>query len=379
VAPRLGIVGAGQLARMTHQAAIALGLSVRLLAGDEADAAALVAADVEVGSPRDAEVLEGFAAGCDVVTLEHELVDADGLARLAPGVARPSAEVLRVAQDKGRQRLLCAELGLPAPAWALVEDAAAVEAFAAEHGWPVVLKAARGGYDGRGVAVAGDEREAAAVHAELASGGREVLAEERVDLAAEVAVLVARTPAGAVTTWPVTGTVQVEGICRELLVPSGLPAAVEDEARSLAVRFAEAIGATGILALELFVDQAGRLLVNEVAARPHNSGHWTIEGAITSQFENHVRAVLGWGLGATDLAAPAVATANVLGPRDGTDPADRLPDLLAADPAIKVHLYGKAARPGRKVGHVTALDADVASARARARAAAELLMGEPLP
>ncbi len=378
-APRMGIVGAGQLARMTHQAAISLGLSVRLLADERTDAAALVASDVTIGSARDERALAAFAAGCDVVTVEHELVDATALERLeGVGMAaiRPSSSVLRTAQDKARQRTLLDRLGLPTPANAVVADAGSVRSFAQDHGWPVVLKSATGGYDGRGVVIAGDDAGAAAAHGRLSRGGSPVLAESFVDLDSEMAVLVARAGKGTTVAWPVVGTVQVDGVCREMVVPCGLSGEVEATARRIGLALAEALDVVGVLAVELFVDRSGIVLVNEIAARPHNSGHWTIEGAITSQFENHVRAVLGWGLGNPSLTAPAVACVNVLGPADGSDPADRLADVLRADPAVKVHLYGKSARPGRKLGHVTALGGDTGAGLTRARAAAQILTGE---
>ena len=372
-------MGAGQLARMTYQAAIALGLSVRLLADGETDAAALVAADVMIGSAKDERALAAFAAVCDVVTVEHELVDATALERferVGMVAVRPSSEVLHTAQDKARQRAVLDRLGLPAPSNAVVADAGSVRSFAQDHGWPVVLKSATGGYDGRGVVIARNDDDAAAAHGRLARGGSPVLAESFVDLEGEMAVLVARAGDGATVTWPVVRTRQVEGVCREMAVPSGLPREVEAAGRRIGLELAEALQVVGVLAVELFVDRSGAVLVNEIAARPHNSGHWTIEGACTSQFENHVRAVLGWGLGDPSLTAPAVSCVNVLGPADGSDPTDRLADVLAADPAVKVHLYGKSARPGRKLGHVTALGDDATVVRARARAAAEILTGE---
>lgn len=372
-APRLGIVGAGQLARMTYRAAISLGLTVRLLAHKPDESAARVGADVALGNPKSATDLAGFAAGCDVVTFDHELVAADALAALerTGAVLRPSAAVVAVAQNKRRQRERLAAIGAPIPAFQPILAADEVRRFAAAHGWPVVLKAAQGGYDGRGVWVADDAAAAAAVLAEAARRGLPMLVEAFVPIERELAVLVARRPRGDAVVYPLVETVQRDGICHEIVAPAPVAPALACEARDLARRIAEALDATGILAVELFLS-GGRLLVNELAARPHNSGHYSIEGCLTSQFENHVRAALDWPLGAPDLAFPAVATANVLGDPSGADPLAHLPRTLAL-PDVHVHLYGKAARPGRKLGHVTVTGTDAAAVRERARQAARLL------
>ncbi|GLZ81077.1 N5-carboxyaminoimidazole ribonucleotide synthase [Actinorhabdospora filicis] len=354
---------------MTHQAAIALGQSLRVLAVAETDGAALVAADVHIGDHTDLDALRTFAKDCDVVTFDHEHVPGDHIRALAAdGVnVQPSAEALRFAQDKHAMREKLTELGAPVPRWAPVASLADIEAF----GTPCVLKAATGGYDGKGVWIIDTPAEAADV---LASGVR-LIAEEKVDLARELAAVVARSPYGQVAAWPVVETVQDGGICVEVIAPApGLAEAKATEAQELAIRLAGELGVTGVLAVELFETRDGRLLVNELAMRPHNSGHWTIEGSRTSQFEQHLRAVLDYPLGATELAAPVVVMANVLGGEPGGMRLDeRLHHLYAADPAVKVHLYGKAVRPGRKIGHVTALGADLAETRARAARAATWL------
>lgn len=368
---RVGIVGAGQLARMTHRAAIDLGIDVLVLAQGPDDAAVRGGAAHVIGSPERLEDLRAFARRCDVVTLDHEGVPPEHLRALeAEGVAvRPGAAASLAAQDKlHARRLLGDALGLPVPAFAAVAEPADVAPFAAMHGWPVVLKARTGGYDGRGVRIVAGPDEAAAV---LAGGGA-WLAEAFVPLDREVAALVARRPSGDAVAYPVCETVQEDGMCRELVVPGTPTVDLEDRAAALALRVAEAIDAVGILAVELFVS-GGELLVNELALRPHNSGHWTIEGAVTSQFENHLRAVLDLPLGDPSALAPAVAMVNVVGPARGGDPADRLASALAVRGA-HVHLYGKAARPGRKLGHVTALGSDVDGALATAREAAAQLM-----
>ncbi|MGH2352728.1 MAG: 5-(carboxyamino)imidazole ribonucleotide synthase, partial [Chloroflexota bacterium] len=320
------------------------------------------------------DALAAFAAGCDVLTFDHELVDAGQLAALeaARYCLRPAAATMALAQNKRRQRADLGALGFPMPAHRLVRNAAELGAFAAEHGWPVVAKASRGGYDGRGVWVLADADAAAALLPEASARGLELLAEAWVPIEREVAVLVARRPGGEAVVYPIVETVQRDGICHELLVPAPISPELAAAARTLGLAIAEAVGATGILAVELFVS-GGTPLINELAARPHNSGHYSIEGCITSQFENHLRAILDWPLGDTSLVAPAVATANVLG-ASTEDPHTRLPDALAV-PGAHVHLYDKPARPGRKLGHVTTTGNDVMEARARARQAAAILAG----
>jgi 5-(carboxyamino)imidazole ribonucleotide synthase len=241
----------------------------------------------------------------------------------------------------------------------------AVEPFGAQHGWPLVLKTARGGYDGKGVWVVDDMAGAAAVLEPLS--GR-VLVEALVPFEAELAVMVARRPSGETVAWPATETTQVDGVCREVLVPGRLPPDVVDEATVLGQRVADIAGAVGVLAVELFWS-VGVLMVNEIAARPHNSGHWTIEGAVTSQFENHLRAVLDLPLGSTAPQHARVANVNVFGGPEGTDPVALLPLGLAVEGA-HVHLYGKEARSGRKLGHVTVCGDDADDVRVRAWAAA---------
>ena len=361
------MVGGGQLARMTHQAAIALGQSLRVLALVPDDGAALVAADVHIGHHTDLDALRTFAKGCDVVTFDHEHVPAACIeALVADGVnVAPGAAALRYAQDKRAMRERLAELGVPVPRWAPVHGPEELAAFAAGTGWPVVLKAVRGGYDGRGVWVLDSPGDLPAT---------ELIAEERVPLRRELAALVARSPFGQVAAYPVVETVQRDGICVEVLAPApDLDEQLAVQAQELAIRLATELGVVGLLAVELF-DTGTGLLVNELAMRPHNSGHWTIEGARTSQFEQHLRAVLDYPMGDTSITAPAVVMSNVLGGAPGGLSIDeRLHHLFATDPGVKVHLYGKHVRPGRKIGHVTALGEDMATVRARAARAARWL------
>ncbi|MGD9893121.1 MAG: 5-(carboxyamino)imidazole ribonucleotide synthase [Dehalococcoidia bacterium] len=375
--PIVGIVGAGQLARMMAQAAIPLGLRLRLrlLAARSDDSAAQVWPDVEVGSPDSWDALSRFAANCDLLTFDHELIDPDHLAALeaAGRRLRPSASTQRFAQDKGYQREQFAAMGLPVPANRLVHSIDDVLAFAEEHGWPAVAKARRGGYDGRGVWVLQDPDAARLLVEQCAAAGTPLLVERWLPIERELAVLVARRPGGASVVYPVVETVQVNGICHEVLAPAPVEQSIAAEAARLALRIAELTDATGILAVEMFLAE-GTLSINEIAVRPHNSGHYSIEGAVTSQFENHLRAVLDLPLGDTATTAPAVVMANVLGGATGTDPRNNLAAALSI-PGIHVHLYGKEARPGRKVGHVTALGDDLDDVRQRARHAAALLVG----
>ena len=369
--PVVGMVGGGQLSRMTHQAAIALGLSLRVLADATHDSAALVANGVVVGDHTSLDDVRAFAQGCEVLTFDHEHVPSGLIEALEDeGISvHPGSAALRHAQDKVVMRERLAALGVPVPPFTPVATARDLEGFAHHWGWPVVLKAATGGYDGKGVWVVHSVDEAAEV---LASGVR-LLAEQHVALRRELAAVVARSPEGQGAAWPVVETVQRDGICVEVVAPA--PDLHEDlalEAQELALRLADELGVVGVLAVELFETDAG-LLVNELAMRPHNSAHWTIEGSRTSQFEQHVRAVLDYPMGATQLTAPWVVMANLLGGDGEPDLDRRLHMLMGRDPAIKVHLYGKQVKPGRKIGHVTALGDDLADVRRRAREGAAYL------
>jgi 5-(carboxyamino)imidazole ribonucleotide synthase len=368
------MVGAGQLARMTHQAVIALGQSLRVLAASPDDGAALVTSDVMVGDYRSLADLRAFAAGCDVVTFDHEHVPGAHIEALAADgvLVRPGAAALIHAQDKAVMRARLTALDVPCPTWTEVSETDLMS-FGAAVGWPLVLKAARGGYDGKGVWVVSSPQEAAPIIA----SGTALIAEARVPIVRELAAVVARSPYGQAAAWPVVESVQRDGICVEVLSPApGLPATLANEAQALALRIAAELGVVGVLAVELFETTSGELLVNELAMRPHNSGHWTIEGARTSQFEQHLRAVLDYPLGTTTPTAPAVVMANVLaGPYD-VKPAsidERVHHCMARWPDVKIHLYGKGFRPGRKVGHVTALGDNVAEVGERARSAADYL------
>jgi 5-(carboxyamino)imidazole ribonucleotide synthase len=371
--PVVGMVGAGQLARMSNGAATELGIRLRVLAAAADESAAQVTADPSFGDYRSEPDLTAFAAGCDVVTFDHEHVPGPLIESLdaAGRVVHPGSAALRYTQDKLAMRAHLTSLGYRCPEFAPVTSLARVEEFAARTGWPVVLKAVSGGYDGRGVWVCASAESAAGVLAH----GLELIAEEYVRFTRELAILVARAPSGQGAAYPVVETVQRDGICREVIAPApDLRPAAASDAQRLGLSIARDLGVVGLLAVELF-ETTGGLLVNELAMRPHNSGHWTMDGSLTSQFEQHLRAVLNLPLGSPTPVARWAVMVNILG-GDDPDLRSRLVHVMAADPAVKVHLYGKQVRPGRKVGHVTALGRDLDQARDRAwRAASYLAYG----
>jgi 5-(carboxyamino)imidazole ribonucleotide synthase len=354
------MIGGGQLARMTHQAAIALGQTLRVLATAPDEPAAQVTPDVVLGAHTDIDALRRAAKGADALTFDHEHVPTVLLEQLvAEGVkVAPPPEALIHAQDKLVMRRRLEALGAPVPRYAEVTKVDDVDDFAARIDGPVVIKTVRGGYDGRGVILARDVAEARDAVGRYLADGVAVLVEERVAWRRELSALVARSPFGQGAAWPIVETVQRNGICVEVIAPApGLTPELGGAAEALGLRLAEELGVVGVLAVELFETSDGGLLVNELAMRPHNSGHWTMDGARTSQFEQHLRAVLDYPLGATGPIAPVTVMANVLGaphaPAISMD--ERLHHLFARMPDAKVHLYGKSERPGRKIGHVNVL------------------------
>ncbi|GAB2685833.1 5-(carboxyamino)imidazole ribonucleotide synthase [Thalassiella azotivora] len=376
--PVLAVVGGGQLARMMQQAAVGLGVRLRLLTVDPDDSAAQVVVDTSVGHHTDLAALQDLVGGAAALTFDHEHVPHEHLVALEQaGVSvQPPPGALLHAQDKLVMRARLGDLGVPCPRWAPVRDVADLRAFGAEVGWPVVLKTPRGGYDGKGVRLLADAADAAAAADWFdRAAGEPLLAEEAVDFVRELAVLVARSPSGQAAAWPVVQTVQTDGVCTEVLAPApGLAQDTAAEATATALRLAGELGVTGVLAVEVFETRDGHVLVNELAMRPHNSGHWTIDGSVTSQFEQHLRAVLDLPLGDTRPRARWTVMANVLG-GDHEDLYRSYLHVMAHDPAVKVHLYGKAVRPGRKVGHVTVCGDDLDDVRARARHAADFITG----
>lgn len=386
--PTVAVVGGGQLARMMQQAAI--GLQVRLVALVESptSSTAQVVPDARVGRADDVAALTALAHEADVLTFEHEHVPNAALAELrADGhPVEPGPEALVHAQDKIVMRRRLTELGVPCPRWRVAHSASDVEEFGDEVGWPVVVKTPRGGYDGKGVALV----ERAEVSAGGPAGGaglpfeldadHPLLLEERVPFTRELAALVARRPSGELRTWPVVETIQRGGVCAEVLSPApDLSPTTARQAEGIARLVAEGLGVTGVLAVEMFlVESEGepdRLLVNELAMRPHNSGHVTIDAHVTSQFEQHLRAVLDLPLGETAQRAPWAVMANLLG-SELAEPSSSYATLLAELPAAKVHLYGKEVRPGRKLGHVTVVGDDLDVLRAQAARAIEILSGK---
>mgnify|MGYP000929162190 FL=1 len=374
----VAVIGGGQLARMMQESAIALGINLRALVEAEDGSTGQVTVDKAVGAPADLDVVRALIDGADVLTFEHEHIPAATMEEAARLVSvQPPASALLYAQDKLAMRERLTEMGIPCPAWARVEDEAQLTEFGATIGWPLIVKTPRGGYDGHGVAIAHSP-------ADVASwwGNSPLLAEALVPFTGEIAALLARTPSGDIASWPVASTVQVDGVCAEVSAPAvGIRPETAAEARRIGERIASELGVTGVLAVEMFVVGEGadeHVLVNELAMRPHNTGHWTIDGAVTSQFEQHLRAILDLPLGSTDLRAPDTYSVmvNLLG-SSHDQPARSLASAFRAGGGdAKIHLYGKDVRPGRKLGHVTVVDPEPALALERARAAVSVLRGD---
>jgi len=377
LAPTLAIIGGGQLARMMAQPAIALGLPLRLLAEGEGVSAAQVIPDQLVGDYRDLDTLKKATEGCEVVTFDHEHVPTEHLHALeAGGVAvRPGPDALVHAQDKGVMRARLTELGIPCPRNAVVSSTTEVEAF----GFPCVLKTTRGGYDGKGVWVVRDVADVAEPLRVAEEAGVQILAEELVDFRRELSAIVARSPSGQAAAYPVVHTYQENGVCKEVIAPApDLSPELAVQGEQIALRIAGELGVVGILAVEMFETVDGRLLVNELAMRPHNTGHWTQDGAVTSQFENHLRAVMDLPLGSPAPRAKWSVMVNILGStRENVGRLyDGYPHAMARDPHLRVHLYGKEMRPGRKVGHVNVYGDDLDDCLERARHAADWFQGD---
>ncbi len=370
---------------MTHEAGIPLGIRFKLLSETPQESAAQVVSEVVVGDHRDLGTLRAFARGCDVITFDHEHVPTEHLRALeADGIpVRPGPDALVHAQDKGVMRAKLTEIGVPCPRHRIVSDPADVAAFAAEglpegaegDGFPVVLKTVRGGYDGKGVWIV----RSAADAEDPFRAGVPVLAEEKVDFTRELAANVVRSPHGQAVAYPVVESQQVDGVCDTVIAPApGISEELALRAEELALRIAKELGVVGHLAVELFEtrgpDGKNDILVNELAMRPHNSGHWTQDGAITSQFANHVRAVLDLPLGDPRPRAPWTVMVNVLG-GDYPDMYSAYLHCMARDPQLKIHMYGKDVKPGRKVGHVNTYGDHLDDVLERARHAAGYLRG----
>jgi 5-(carboxyamino)imidazole ribonucleotide synthase len=397
---KVAMIGAGQLARMTHQAAVDFDIELRVLAASADDSAVLGGAGYVLGTPDRLADLEAVASGVDVVTFDHELVSPSNLATMQERKynLQPHPSALYLAQDKLEARRSLSSRGFPCPAFSAPRSAGEVADFAERYGWPVVLKARYGGYDGRGVRVVDStcrldgiswlpdtlpgtgspggntEKDAGGnAKAEARADAKEpaYIVEEYIDISAELSVIVARSPSGEVAVYPPIQTTQSEGICRYLVMPAPVSDPVSKEARGLAESIIIDIDATGIVAVEMFLTGSGQLLVNELALRPHNSGHATIEACFTSQFHQHLRAVLDWPLGSTGMRVPAAAMVNLIGSEDYTDLASWSRAALAV-PDVNIHLYGKGVKPGRKLGHITATAGSVDEALQNALATAQL-------
>jgi 5-(carboxyamino)imidazole ribonucleotide synthase len=370
---------------MMAPAATALGFELRVLAEAE-DVSAVSAVNTSpVGDYRDLQTLLDFADGLDVMTFDHEHVPTSHLRALQDaGVnVQPGPDALVNAQDKLVMRAAIDRLELPNPVWASVPDVAALVSFGEATGWPVVLKMPRGGYDGKGVRIVESPEEAEST-AEWFEAMSPLLAEAKVEFSRELSALVARTPDGQARAWPVAHTIQVDGVCDEVIAPApDIPVEVAAAAEDAALRIASELGVTGVMAVELFETPGtgAGFLINELAMRPHNTGHWTQDGSVTSQFEQHLRAVLNLPLGATDVLGPVVVMKNFLG-GDNQDLFSAYPAALASEPAAKVHCYGKSVRPGRKIGHINLVGtsaAEVDSLRQRAARVAGIIRDGRVP
>lgn len=366
----VGVIGGGQLARMMTPAAINLGLDYRVLAESEGSSAKLAA--TVVGDYTDIATVLAFAQGCDVITFDHEHVPTPVLtALLDAGISvQPGPHALVFAQDKLLMRERLAELGVPVPGWARVSTAAEVDAFVAEYGGRAVAKTPRGGYDGKGVRVITSGAELADWLGDLADG-QHLLLEEFVEFRRELSQMIARRPSGQTALWPVVESVQVDGVCSEVIAPAPhSQGKIADMTADIAQTISEGLEVTGVMAVELFETTDDRILVNELAMRPHNSGHWSQDGSTTSQFEQHLRAVLDLPLGATGTLQPWTVMVNILGGPSSGDMTSPYAHAMADHPTAKFHNYGKASRPGRKVGHVNVTGDDLDEVVYQARGAA---------
>lgn len=372
---KVGAIGGGQLARMMTVPAINLAIDFKVLAESEGSSAALAA--TQIGDYNKLEVVAEFAKTVDVITFDHEHVPMAVLEPLeAAGVnVQPPSKALAFAQNKLHMRQKLGALGLPMPDWAQIEDAQTLDAFINAHGGVAILKTPIGGYDGKGVRVVKSSADATDWLANLAAFGGSLLAEEKVDFVRELAQLSARRPSGEFAAWPLVQTIQENGVCSVVLAPApNASEALLEQTAQIAKSVAEGLGVTGVLAVELFEARDGRILINELAMRPHNSGHFTIEGSVTSQFEQHLRAVLDMPLGSTDMRAAHAVMVNLLGVDDKNNFVQAYAAALAAHPTVKIHTYGKGARAGRKMGHITVVGDSADAILSEAKGAAAVLL-----
>ena len=374
--PRVGVVGGGQLARMMQPAAINLGVHLRVLAQSANDSAAQVIPDCIIGPHDDWDALSKFASECDVITFDHEHVPTEYLVKLQEsGVeVRPGPHALKFAQDKLAMREVLTKIGVPCPTWKELKDEEDIDDFTKAVGFPFILKTARGGYDGKGVWVISDRAEAVQVLSQIKESKVRALAEALVPFTREISAQIARSPHGQSVAYPIVQSTQTNGICHEVISPCpDLNEVRAAQAQEIALKIAKELDVTGMLAVEMF-DTGTEILVNELAMRPHNSGHWSMDGAVTSQFENHLRAILDWPLGSPAKTSPATVMVNLLG-KDVGNLHGAFRHVMARDPGVKVHLYGKEVKPGRKIGHVNVSGENIEDLLARAWHAADYLTG----
>ncbi|MCS4484017.1 5-(carboxyamino)imidazole ribonucleotide synthase [Gleimia sp. 6138-11-ORH1] len=371
MSPVVAVIGGGQLARMMAPPATNLNITLRALVESPQAAAAQVIPTSTIGTPSDLPIIEQLVSGADVLTFEHEHIPAEVLARLEkilPIHPRPAA--LIYAQDKLLMRQKLTEIGIKVPRWQKAVSLAEVEKFALEIGTPFIAKTPRGGYDGKGVKVV---HHATELTDWLQLGP--VLLEEKIPFTRELSQLVARSSTGEFKAWPLVESIQQNGVCWQVIAPAPRTTPeVAEKASQMALKIATELNVTGVLAVELFETTGGELYVNELAMRPHNSGHWTQDGSATSQFEQHLRAVLGLPLGETDMLPGVWVMQNLLG-SNYPQAAAASGEVMHEIPQARIHLYGKEVRPGRKLGHVNVPADEVSQAQKLANRAIEILHG----
>jgi len=375
----IGIIGAGQLARMMIEAASPLNINVRLLASSLEDSAALISKNTDLGSPNNEHDLRKFAEHCDIITFDHELVNLDIIRMLEKEgkIVSPSSATLNYAQDKLYQRTLFSKNDLPIPAFNAVTTLKNISDFGESFGWPLVLKAQTDGYDGRGVWIINNFSEAKKIFSTINEKPLKLMVEQFICIEKELAGLIARKANGEFVLYPIVETIQSEGICTQVIAPADISKTIRENAESLTKLVAEKISAVGIMALELFLSE-GKLLINEIATRPHNSGHFSIEGTSTSQFENHLRAVIDWPLGPAELIHPFAVMSNIIA-KGKANPKNEIGFSLSnISPHTKLHMYDKNPRSGRKIGHVTTTGSNLDETKARAVALASILMDKTI-
>src|SRR5579859_1336888 len=368
----LGIVGGGQLARMLAQSALQFGCEIVVLERNDHSPASHLARETVIGDWDNPDSLLKLGSMVDVITLENEFVDAGSLQTLEQfgHLLLPAASTVRLVQDKLVQKRALADAGLPVARFAPAPDKAAVLLAAKQFGWPLILKKRRNGYDGKGNATLHSPADLDQAWERLGGNHHALFVEQFCPFTTELAMMIVRGTDGSLVDYPLVETIQRDHICHVVKAPAQVPPALATRAAEIARRAVEVVGGIGAMGVEMFLAQDGEILINELAPRVHNSGHYTIEACVCSQFENHVRAVLGWPLGSTRMRAPSAVMLNLLGAGKGPGAPRGLSRALAV-PGAHVHVYGKSiSAPGRKMGHVTALGQTLEEALATAQRAA---------